>query len=141
MINSRRRRRRRMMRRWRRNRRKKRMGRRRRRSSSSNTAERGRPGERKVDVGTPHTFYHALSVPQSRIVFFHPNRCERQATPSPNPPSASGNANRRTEQGRREGKKEGRKAEGRGVVIISTERSSRSLLHPRLDGCTKTGNL
>ena len=44
--------------------------------------------------------------------------------------------------GGKEGGKEGRrKAEGRGVVIISTERSSRSLLHPRLDGCTKTGNL
>ena len=127
-----------MMIRWRRKRRKKRMGR---RSSSSNMDERGKPGGRKVDVGTPHTFYHALSVPQSRIVFFHPNRCERQATPSPNPPSASGNADRRMEQGRREGRKEGRKAEGRGVVIISTERSSRSLLHPRLDGCTKTGNL
>ena len=102
-----------MMIRWRRKRRKKRMGRRRRRSSSSsNMDERGKPGGRKVDVGTPHTFYHALSVPQSTIVFFHPNRCERQATPSPNPPSASRNADRRTEK-RQEGRKEGRKEGGR----------------------------
>ena len=70
-------------------RRRSRMGRIRRGGKAARGGGAGRVAGRWIWAHVLHTFYHALSVPESRIVFFLRNRCKRQATPSPVPPSAA----------------------------------------------------